>query len=77
MNYKKSIIDQEKTGDNLKKLIVEADITYEKLASLLELNSPRVIYEWVKGKKMPSLENLINLSKILKVELEKIVVVKK
>ena len=35
--------------------------TYEELAYNLELNSPRVVYDWVNGIKLPSLENLINI----------------
>ena len=41
--------------------MLDNHITYEDLAYNLELKSPRVIYDWVNGIKLPSLENLINI----------------
>jgi transcriptional regulator with XRE-family HTH domain len=70
MNYQK--LDKKKIGLNLYKLINEADCTVESVAEFLMLKSPRVIYEWEKGTKMPRIEKLYNLSLFLNVSMEDI-----
>jgi transcriptional regulator with XRE-family HTH domain len=45
-------------------------LSYEKVAEELGLQSPRVIYEWTNGNKLPSLVRLVNLAYLLGVHLE-------
>lgn len=73
MNYHKKTLDKRETGRRINSLIAGSGMTYEEIASLLELSSPRVIYEWIKGNKLPTIENLANLALILSVEMESIV----
>ena len=54
----KNKIDKKATGHRLYRLIEESKMTYAEIAEYLDLQSPRVIYEWVSGKKLPSTENL-------------------
>lgn len=70
----KHTINKEATGLKLYRLIEQSDMTFAELAEHLELQSPRVIYDWVNGKKMPSLENLYNLAKLLNVNMEDILI---
>lgn len=72
MNYQKKTLNRILTGKNIHKCIIKSYYTFEDLAFILELNSPRVIYEWVKGTKMPSLENFYNLIVLLNVKMEDI-----
>lgn len=76
MEFVKAKIDKKKTGDKIKELIKSSGITYEKLAILLDLASPRVLFEWSRGNKLPSIENLINLALILDVEIKEIIKLK-
>lgn len=71
MNCKKKL-DKKKFGLNLYRLFLESNCTYEYVAEFLELKSPRVIYEWTKGTKMPNHENLMNLALLFKVHIEDI-----
>ena len=71
MNQKKKL-DKIKTGLNLYHLIESSGITRTQIAEYLELESVRVIYDWTRGAKMPSLENLLNLSILLHVSIEDI-----
>ena len=71
MNYKQKL-DKQKVGLNLYRLIDESNYTYEYVAEFLMLSSPRVIYEWTKGTKMPTLENLMNLANLFEVRIEDI-----
>ena len=73
MVYHKRLLNKKSTGENIRKLILTSNFSYEDIAEFLQLNSPRVIYEWVNGEKMPSLENLINLALIFNVKLESII----
>lgn len=66
-------MNKKSTGENIRKLILTSNFSYEDIAEFLQLNSPRVIYEWVNGEKMPSLENFINLALIFNVKLESII----
>ena len=71
MNYKRTL-DKQKVGLNLYRLLEESNYTYEYVAEFLMLNSPRVIYEWTKGTKMPTIENLMNLAELFEVRIEDI-----
>ena len=73
MIYHKRMLNKRKIGENIRKMILESNFTYEDLADFLQLQSPRVVYEWVNGKKMPSLENFINLALIFNIKLEGII----
>lgn len=76
MNYHKLTLNKKETGRKIRFLIVKSKLTYYEISSMLELSSPRVIYSWSSGKKMPSIENLANLAKIFNVEIESIIVMR-
>lgn len=71
MNCKRTL-DKQKVGLNLYRLLDESNYTYEYVAEFLMLSSPRVIYEWTKGTKMPTIENLMNLADLFEVRIEDI-----
>jgi len=71
----KVMINKQKTGEIIRRQIQRLGVSYDDLAEKLELASARVIYEWVNGHKMPSIENLINLSIQFQSKLEDILVV--
>lgn len=73
MYYQKRILNKKFIGENIRRLIVESNHTYEDVADFLQLNSPRVVYDWVNGKKLPSLENIINITLIFNIQLESII----
>mgnify|MGYP006082472421 CR=1 FL=1 len=74
MDCKKKV-DKQATGLRLYHLIENSGYTREEIAFFLELNSPRVIYDWLNGTKLPSIEHLLNLAKLLKVHIEDILVI--
>ena len=71
MNQKQKII-KVKPGLNLYRLIEASGKTRIEIAEYLELESTRVIYDWTSGIKLPSLENLLNLSILFHVSIEDI-----
>lgn len=76
MDYQKAILDKVSTSNLIRTYIAKTDLTYEKLADLLQLNTPRVIYDWLSGKKLPNVENLYNLALIFNVKIEDLLVLK-
>ena len=71
MNCKRKI-DKSATGLKLYRLIKESGLTYAEIAEFLELQTPRVIYDWINGNKLPSTENLYNLAELFNVQIEDI-----
>ena len=70
MDYQKAILDKDGTAKKIRALITESKITFEELAEMLQLKSPRVIYDWVNGIKLPGLENMYNLALIFNIKME-------
>lgn len=68
-------IDKVKTGEEIRIVIAKSGTTYEKIAEILELNSSRVIYDWISGIKLPSMVNLLNLSIRLNFRIEDVLVI--
>lgn len=74
MNYKIKL-NKKGTGLNLYQLIEDSGKSKTEIAEFLELETPRVIYDWLNGIKMPSVENLFNLAKFLNVQMEDIIAI--
>ena len=74
MDYKLKV-DKKATGLNIYRLLVCSALTREEVAEFLELTSPRVIYDWMNGIKLPSTENLLNLAKLFNVPVEDILAI--
>ena len=74
MDYKLKV-DKRATGLNNYRLLECSELTMEEVAEFLELTSPRVIYDWMNGIKLPSTENLLNLAKLFNVQVEDILAI--
>ena len=71
----KKKLNKQKTGDKIYQAIERSGMTYEQVAEELGLLSPRVIYEWVNGNKMPTLIRIVNLAYLLQVSIEDLLVI--
>ena len=69
-------IDLEATGNNIKHLREDAGLSVQKLADIFEFETAQVIYQWQKGKHLPSLENLFLLSSLFNKDINDIVLLK-
>lgn len=76
MDYQKAILDKVSTGLRISSLRAKAALTHEELADLLQLKSPRVIYDWESGMKVPNAENLYNLALIFNIKMEDLLVMR-
>lgn len=69
-DYHKATLDKRQTGLLIRKAIINSNLTIDQVSNNLELTSSRVIYEWMSGTKLPTLENLANLALMLNKKLE-------
>lgn len=67
-------IDLVKTGNNIAYLRKKRGITIAELQNYFGFTSPCAIYKWQRGDSLPTLDNMINLSELLGVSVEDIVV---
>ena len=69
-------IDMERTGKHIRALMAEKGLNPSKVAKImgLEYQAP---YKWVWGKCLPNAEHLVELSDLLEVPIEEILVVER
>lgn len=72
--YEKKIINMVETGKKIKYMLSLSTFSYDEIAQMLGFESPRVIYEWVRGNKKPSLESAYNLGQILNCKIEDLII---
>jgi transcriptional regulator with XRE-family HTH domain len=67
-------ISKEETGKKIRRLLAESGITVRDVQEELELDSPQSVYKWLKGKTLPSLDNLLILGSMLDLPVEQLLV---
>lgn len=70
------VIDMMKTGQNIEKLRNNAGISVRQMQELLGFSGTTAIYKWQRGESLPTLDNIVALSSILKVSIENILIYK-
>ena len=68
-------IHPEKTGKRIKQLLKENGYTVKDVQGAMGFANPQAIYKWLSGRSLPSLDNLIILSRILNTSMEDILVI--
>ena len=67
-------IDMIRTGENINRLRQDAGISVKELQEIFGFATPQAIYKWQHGTTLPTIDNLVVLSKVLKVSIEDILV---
>ena len=70
----KTIIDMEKTGNNLRKYAYACGYSVKDIQQYLGLSCPQPVYRWFKGTILPSVDNLMRLSELFHVHMEDLLV---
>lgn len=68
------VIDMCKTGENIKHLREERNISVSALQDYLGLASPQAIYHWQRGACLPTVDHLCALSRLFNVPMEDILI---
>lgn len=67
------IIDQKKTGENLRKLMEEREMSAKDVQRYLGLSNVQSVNRWLNGSGLPSVAYLYLLSKLFEVSMDDIV----
>ena len=70
----KTVIDMEKTGNNLRKYANMYGYSVKDIQQYLGLSCPQPVYRWFKGIILPSVDNLLKLSELFHVHMEDLIV---
>lgn len=76
MNIPYPVIDMNKTGQNIKQLRKERNISVSALQEYLGLGSTQAIYRWQKGDCLPTVDNLCALSHLFGISMDDILILK-
>lgn len=68
-------IRQQETGCRIKKLLVDNGYTVKDVQSVMGFENPQAIYKWISGKSLPSIDNLVILTRLLHTSIENILVI--
>lgn len=63
-----------KTGNNITRLMKENKIKVSDLQEIFGFEYPQAIYKWKRGECLPTIDNLIILSSIFKVPIDRILI---
>ena len=74
MNRDYPVIDVVRTGQKIKCLMQENELTVKDLQRYLHLSTPQAVYHWFDGMSLPSLDNFYALSKLLHVSVDSMIV---
>ena len=75
MNYYKEMftsVDPEATGSNIKRFRIQNEISVSALCEIIGI-SEQAFYAWQRGDKLPCLDHLVILAKVLHTTLDEIV----
>ncbi len=64
MKRKYPVIDMNRTGQNIKRIMQMQGMTVKDIQEFLELSTPQSIYHWFDGRNLPTLDNLYALSEL-------------
>lgn len=68
-------IQQKATGERIRELLLNHGYTVKDIQEVMGFENPQAIYKWLSGKSLPSLDNLLILSKVLHTSIEDILVI--
>lgn len=65
-------IQQRETGKQIKKLLIKNGYSVKDVQSAMGFENPQAIYKWLSGKSLPSLDNMVILSRLLHTSIDNI-----
>lgn len=70
------VIDMQATGTHIKELMDVRELSVQNVQDAMGLASPQAVYRWLRGSNMPSVDNLLALSRYLNVQMDDVIVEK-
>lgn len=75
MSFTYPVIDLIKTGENIKRLRKEKNLSVKDLQEILSLESAQAIYRWQWGETLPTIDNLVALAKVFDCTINDILII--
>lgn len=76
INFFKPVIDIEATGNQIKFLRKKSGFSVRDIQLIFGFEYPQAVYAWEQGKNIPSIDNLLVLSRLFDVPVEQLLVSK-
>lgn len=76
INIPYPVIDMIKTGENIKKLREDRNISVFELQRFMGFTGPQAIYQWQNGTTLPTVDNLCALSHLFGISMNEILILK-
>lgn len=73
-NFQFPVIDKVSTGNRLREEFKKRGISAREVQELLCMGSTQTIYDWYIGRTLPSLDNMVALSRVLECKVEDLLV---
>lgn len=67
-------LDIIQTGERIHHIMVEKGYSVRQVQELLSLSCPQTIYRWLRGSRLPSVDNLYRLSRLFDMHMEDLLV---
>lgn len=74
VTFSKPVVDLKATGKSIKSLRIENGYTVRDIQNIFGFEYPQAVYSWEQGKNIPTIDNLLVLSRLFDSPIEKIVV---
>lgn len=71
------IIDMQETGKNIDRLRRERGLSVRDIQDFFGFGTVNTVYTWIRGKKLPSIDNLVILADMLGTTIDDILVTKR
>ena len=76
IKFLKPVIDIQNTGKQIKKIRSECGFSVRDIQNMFGFEYPQAVYAWEQGKNVPTIDNLLVLSRLFEVSIEDLVVTK-
>lgn len=74
MKMRYPIISVEKTGQRIREACEQAGINAKEIQRYMNFSSTQSVYDWFRGKNLPSLDNFYALARLLGIPMESLIV---
>lgn len=68
------VISMEQTGKRIREVCAKQGICAKEIQEYMGFSAVQSVYDWFRGKNLPSVDNLYALSRLLKVSMERLLV---
>ncbi len=68
-------IRQQETGERIRRMMEACGYTVKDIQSACSFMNPQAVYRWLRGDALPSVENLLILSRVLRTDIESLLVI--